>query len=206
MMSCLQSRQAGTGISLISPRKVIKRYLPLLFVVAALSGCKNLGGTPIVGDPDLVYEVEAEWSPLKWIRQRPDMVSKFGASESVIATVARSAYVANLQEWLNDHPPGSATYRGKMAHEQVHSSRQGVLGAFLWIARYSYDLKFMWREEAAGWYAEIQELRRLGQVINVIGMALTISKYRNLVGRMISFDDAKKWIEAVLRGEWEPED
>jgi len=145
----------------------------------------------------------AEWRPLEEVRERPRVVRNAG-SDTAITTVGRNCYVKDLDEWLGRVVPGSAKYKALMRHELEHSRRQLDMGTFLWIARYSYDKEFALLEEQIGYYYEITERRRLGNPINIDGTALVLSKYKNLAGRLIKFEDARNWIREVLAGRWTP--
>lgn len=174
------------------------RNVLLILVLITLSGCmmgdKKEDGTPAV------RRVEAEYTPLKWIRERPDVL----LSSTAITTVGENAYVVDLGEWLERHPPGSPTYVAKLAHEQVHSIRQHKKGTFLWVSKYLWDTDFMWEEEQRGWYVEITQLRKRGKRVSPEGVAAALKGYKNISGRMVSYEEALKWVKDVLAGRWTP--
>jgi hypothetical protein len=170
--------------------------LPLLF----LGGCMSNNKAMPEVEP---YKLDREWRPLKTVRERPTLLTN-AASKTVSTTVGKHIYVHTLSEWLLRYVPGSAKFRALLRHEQEHSRRQLKMGTFLWIAKYSYDRKFALLEEQIGYYYEITERRRLGNPINIDGVALGLSKYQNLAGRLISFTEAKQWILDVLAGRWTP--
>jgi len=166
--------------------------LLLLVAVFLLAGCKTGG---------LTYEVEEVYRPLEKIRERVDLPS---VSDTAMTTVGTTAYVVDLEWWLDRYPPGQPRYESIMRHEQVHSRRQIDRGVYLWVARYSYDREFAWAEEQLGWYEELKTLQRYGLPINVESVALILSGYRNLSGRLVSFADARNWVLSVLDGSWTP--
>jgi hypothetical protein len=158
---------------------------PLLFVI----GCSTTE-----------YNVESDYRPLKQIRERPE----FLAPDTTITTVGDTIYVANLKNWLADNEPGSLVYRSKLKHEQVHSIRQSDKGLAEWLAKYMTDTSFMWAEEQRGWYEEIMTIRTAGLNVNPAEIAVILKGYKNLVGKMVSFDDALVWVQAVISGSWKP--
>lgn len=174
-----------------------------LVSLVVLSGC-YLVSPPTDDNGNVVAHVlEEKWRPLEDVRERPPAVQNFGSDTST-TTVGRHCYVKNLQEWLTRYVPGSAKYQALLRHEQEHSKRQLAYGLYLWLARYSYDREFALEEEKIGYYWEITERRRLGYPVNIDGVALALSKYKNLSGSLISFTDARQWILDVLAGNWKP--
>lgn len=181
----------------------MRKLLLLVLLLPLSTGCAMLG-SPKDADGNLIaHQLEAEWRPLEDIRERPHLVRNLG-SDTSITTVGRHCYVRDLEDYLRRKPPGSAKYKAQLRHEQEHSIRQLDYGTFLWVARYSYDRKFALIEEQIGYYYEITERRRLGRPMNVDATALVLSKYKNLAGSLISFEDARSWILDVLAGRWSP--
>lgn len=176
----------------------------LAFVLLTLlAGCQYVG--PVL-DKDgfiLAHQLDEEWRPLEDVRERPRLVRDLG-SDTATTTVGRHAYVRDLDEWIDRVVPGSPKYRALLRHEQEHSRRQLAYGLYLWIARYSYDKKFALLEEQIGWYYEITERRRLGSPMNPDITAAVLSRYENLAGRLISFEEARVWVLDVLAGRWTP--
>lgn len=177
------------------------RKLLVLVLLLGLGGCKSMDKTDD-GRP-VVHPLDAVWRPLVDVRERPSIVRNVG-SDTATTTVGRHCYVRDLEEWLTRVVPGSPKYLALMRHEQEHSRRQLDYGLFLWIARYSYDREFALLEEQIGYYYEITERRRLGNPMNVDVTAVVLSRYENLAGRLISFEDARAWILSVLNGTWSP--
>jgi len=181
----------------------MRKLLLLVLLVPLSSGCALLG-SPKDNDGNVIaHPLDAVWRPLEDVRERPNIVRDVG-SDTATTTVGRHCYVRDLDEWLARVVPGSAKYQALMRHEQEHSRRQLDMGLYLWIARYSYDRKFALLEEQIGYYWEITERRRLGNPINIQGTALVFSKYKNLAGSLISFEEARVWILEVLAGRWTP--
>lgn len=179
------------------------RKLLALVLLLPLAGCQMLG-SPKDGDGITIsHQLAMEWRPLKDIRERPWIVEDLG-TDTAITTVGTHCYVKDLEEWLERVVPGTAKFKALMRHEQEHSRRQLDMGTFLWVARYSYDREFALLEEQIGYYYEITERRRLGNPINIDGTAVVLSRYRNLVGSLITAGNAKKWILDVLAGRWLP--
>lgn len=145
--------------------------------------------------------LDARWAPLEAIVERAALP---GVSNTAATTIGTKVYVVDLQRWLKRHPQNSPLFEGVMLHEQVHSRRQLAAGVDPWIARYVRDTAFMWAEEQLGWYAELQLLKSRGLAINVKGVAKSLSNYSNLAGDMVTYDEALKWVEAVLAGRWKP--
>ncbi len=172
----------------------------LLVFVLALTGCQT-------------YDLGPEWSPLNQIVERPSLPF---AGDGASSTVGTKVYVVDLDGWLKDFPPGSVEFEAILQHEQVHARRQfryqglpGELAKTAWIARFVSDRKFMWEEERLGWFMEITHRQINGRWPSGwtvrIAKALS-SRYKTITGKpMVSFDEAKAWIEDVLAGKWKPE-
>lgn len=154
----------------------------------------------VIGCSSAEYDIEATYLPLKQIRERPD----FLASDTVITTIGDTIYVADLDKWLSKYEPGSALFRSKLNHEQIHAVRQFDKGLTEWLAKYMTDTSFMWAEEQYGWYKEIITLRDSGFVVNPAAIAVVLKGYKNFVGKMVSYDQALEWVQAVLSGNWTP--
>lgn len=176
------------------------RKLLALVLLLGLVGCKGMDKKD---DALVVHPLDEVWRPLETVRERPRIVRDVG-SDTATTTVGRHCYVRDLTEWLARVVPGSPKYLALMRHEQEHSRRQFDYGVFLWIARYSYDKAFALLEEKIGYYYEITERQRLGSPMNVDATAIVLSRYENLAGRLISFQDARAWIYEVLTGQWTP--
>jgi len=176
------------------------RNLLVIVLLTLSSGCASMMDSGTGRD---AHPLAAEWRPLESVRERPRVVRDLG-TDTAITTIGRHCYVKDLDEWLGRVVPGSAKYKALMRHEQEHSKRQLDMGLYLWIARYSYDREFALLEEQIGYYYEITERRRLGNPVNIDGTAVVFSRYKNLAGKLITFDEAKAWILDVLAGRWTP--
>lgn len=144
--------------------------------------------------------LEEEWRPLERIRERPDML----APETRATTIGRTLYVADIKDWISEHPVGSPEWKAVLRHEQEHARRQLKTGVLKWIAKYIWDRKFMWEEEKQGWYHQLRVLRQYGQRIIPEAVAANLESYKNLTGRMISYADALAWVKEVLANRWKP--
>ena len=142
------------------------------------------------------HDLEEEWAPLMLLAERPDMLG----GENQITAVGNRVYVESIEKWLLKNPPESGSYRAKLRHEQEHAKRQFELGVLLWVAKYGYDKAFMWAEEQLGWYYEIKGMpwRRSEEI------ALILKGFKNLMGRMVSYDGALAWVKQVKAGAWTP--
>jgi hypothetical protein len=147
-----------------------------------------------------VHDVEDVYHPLKRIKQSPLRPGSW------ITTIGTTARVGNLEDWLKKHPPGSPIYHAILMHEREHTVRQLAYGLQDWLGRYLTEIDFMWDEESRGWYIQIQQYRQRGLQPYPEGIAKLLSSYRNFAGRMISYEDALKWVQDVLAGRWHPED
>lgn len=181
----------------------MRKLYAFVLVLPLLAGCKYVGPTTDDAGNVIAHQLDEQWRPLEDVRERPLAVRDFG-SDTATTTVGRHCYVKSLTEWLSRVVPGSPKYLALLRHEQEHSKRQFAYGVFLWIARYSYDKSFALLEEKIGYYYEITERRRLGNPMNVDATAIVLSRYENLAGRLISFQDARTWILDVLAGRWTP--
>lgn len=144
--------------------------------------------------------LDPKWEPLEEIRERPDMLG----NESMATTIGHTLYVEDLDKWLLLRPVGSGRFNAILLHEQLHAVRQLDTGVTAWVARYATDTDFMWEEEQRGWYLQLKELQRRGLQVDVGGTARTLHNYRNLIGRMVHYEDAAQWVNDVLAGRWTP--
>jgi len=172
----------------------MKRLL-LLLTLTLCAGCNSLGNS--LGNS---LAIPLEFRPLERIQERPNVV----VSDSAITTIGKTVYVANLRKFNVSHPFMGPRYQSLMLHERQHSIRQDNRGVVSWTARYLTETEFMYKEEQIGWYYEIITLRRLGQQVSPVGVAMALSNYKNLRGRMVSFAEALTWVRAVLNGTWTP--
>lgn len=159
----------------------------LLVILLLLSGCKSS-----------TYDLPEEYRPLERIKQSALRSGEF------ITTIGDTVYVNDLGNWLQDNPVDSPAFKASLRHEQEHSRRQFAYGTTEWVAKYVTDTSFMWEEESIGWYYEITELIRYGEHVSPENVASVLTSYSNLAGRMISYDAALAWVNAVLRGQWKP--
>lgn len=124
-------------------------------------------------------------------------------SKTSISTLGDACYTPDLARWLQAHPPGGPLYEAVLRHEQLHAQRQAG-GVDPWLDRYLKDTRFMWEEEQLGWYEQLRFLKERGLRLDAQAVARNLSKYSNLSGSMISYDQALKWTEDVLAGRWRP--
>lgn len=178
------------------------KRLTLVFVLVALSGCGSLLRAPLRDGQEASLTLDDRWRPLEEIVERPRVFQDLGSS-SVITTIGRYCYVRDLDEWVRAHPAG-ISFDSILRHEQEHARRQISTGTWLWVAHYAYDKDFAWDEEKIGYYYQITMLKNAGQSVNVDGIALALSKYKNLAGQIVNFEDARAWIVEVLAGRWTP--
>jgi hypothetical protein len=147
-------------------------------------------------------DLEPELKPLE--RLRESKVVAAGLGDSGIRTIGETAYVADIGKFKDKNP--EPLFTGTLLHERVHTIRQKKAGLMKWLAKYVSDPKFMWAEEAEGWYVFITYLRSKGKGINVDQTAKILSGYKTGLGkRMVSFADAKAWVQSVLNGTWTPD-
>lgn len=117
-----------------------------------------------------------------------------------MTTVGGYVFVSDLGRYED---LGDPVVRAVLLHERVHAIRQGRFPP-VWIARYLTSREFALEEEKRGWFEQIQELRRQGQTVNAEWVAKTLSGYRHLAGELVSYEDALRWVQDVLRGAWRP--
>lgn len=170
----------------------------LLLVLTLLAGCTVLDG----GGEEL--NLDPKWRPLKSIKERGDALDLIIKSDTAITTIGKHCYVKDLNEWLGRNPVNSRFFDAIMRHEQEHSIRQLDYGLNTWLTRYSYDKEFALIEEQIGWYYQIKHLQRTGGAPPPTAIAATLSSYKNLSGRLISFEDALQWARDVISGRWAP--
>lgn len=153
----------------------------------------------VVGCSGREHKLGDTYRPLDRIAERPDV----GVAATAATTIGDTVYVVDLKGWLGANPPGSLAFHATMLHEQEHARRQAKAGLVKWLASYVTNADFMWAEEQRGWYLELRALRGGGANILVDVVAASLADYKTLTGaRMVSFGEAKTWVEAVLRSQW----
>jgi len=147
-------------------------------------------------------DLAPEFKPLE--RLRPSKVVTVGLGDSGVRTIGETAYVGDIDKFMARHP--EPLFTATMMHERVHTIRQKDEGLLKWLAKYGSDVKYMWKEEQEGWYVFITYLRSKGKPINVDQAAKVLHGYKSPLGkRMVSFADAKAWVQSVLNGTWTPD-
>jgi len=144
--------------------------------------------------------LDEKWLPLEEMVERPTT----NGSSGITTTIGRKIYRANIDAYLEKNPPGSARFDSLLYHEQIHSKRQLKMGLATWLAKYGTDIEFMLKEEQLGYYAALHNLRRRGMSRSAESIALSMSKYKNLVGSMVSYEDALAWARDMISGRWKP--
>jgi hypothetical protein len=141
------------------------------------------------------YALGPEWAPLEEIAELDLPL----VPDSAITTIGKRCLVADLDEFLGDHPPGSADFDAIMLHEQAHAVRQRERGLTAWLAAYLADRDFAWAEEQVGWAIELQHLRARGALTNPPEYyASILARYRNARGQLVSYEAALEWVRFVL--------
>ncbi len=160
-----------------------------------------LAALPISGCVPTSYALPPEWAPLTEIVERPGFLLDSGAT----TTLGTHILVADLHAWQRRYPVGSAERDALLRHEREHAVRQQARGLGPWLRLYLNDRDFMWAEEQRGWYLELRRLQAAGRPVFPAEIALRLTRYRNLAGRMVSFPVALAWVQDVLAGRWTPE-
>ena len=154
----------------------------------------------LVGCSRDVLRLEPEWAPLVEVVERPGLV----LTDETTTTLGTRLYVADLDAWERRHPAGSVERAALLLHEQEHARRQLATGLGRWLGRYLNDREFMWAEEQRSYALQLRHLVRNGRPVNATAVAATLHDYRNLEGRMVGFQDALRFVQAVLSGTWAP--
>lgn len=173
----------------------IRLILPVCLVVC---GCLSSGEKELALDED--------YRPLKAVKERGTALDVVIHSDSAITTIGEYSYVESIDKFIQRRPPGSITFRAIMLHEREHAVRQLEHGTFWWVTRYSYDRDFALNEEKRGYYYEIKTLINNGVNVSPEGVAQQLSSYKNVAGRLVSFEDALVWARNVINGTWTPND
>jgi hypothetical protein len=146
------------------------------------------------------HPIPTHFSPLE------DIVERTIGSDDFVTTFHNDVYVDNIESFLERKPEGSPQYNATMIHERIHSIRMGNIFSTLWFSLvYLFDTDFMWEEEQIGWYFQLKYMQKKGILKPVEATAAVLSKYENLVGNMVSYNDALAWVRDVLAGRWEPD-
>jgi hypothetical protein len=138
--------------------------------------------------------------PLEELVNRP---FNMGAS---ITTIHNSVWINDIDEYLRLKPEGSPLYTADMIHERIHSIRMGGwFSTIAFIAKYIFSSDFMWEEERICWYYELVYLKSKGIIKPYTYTASFLTKgYTNILGSMINYEDALKWVKDVYDGNWKP--
>lgn len=166
----------------------MKYIISLLFL---LVGCNS-------------FDLDERWLPLKEIVERPS--DPLEIYDGFSTTIGSKVYRSNLDDFIKANPPNTIGFDMLMYHEQVHSKRQFKMGLYKWLASYLYDKKFMWYEEQLGYYTSFGYLRTFGFKPNKEATAMSLSKYRNLTGAMVTYEEALEWLNSVFSGGWKPKE
>jgi len=148
------------------------------------------------------FDLDEKWRPLEQMVERPHV----GGMDEITTTVGTRIYREDIFGFLAENPPGSPSFDALLYHEQVHSKRQLRMGLTKWLAKYGSDTAFMWSEEQLGYYAGIMETLRRGGYVHPEHRAASLASYVSPVGKMVSYEDALRWINDVLSGAWKPDE
>lgn len=156
---------------------------------------------PLMNGCAATHDLSKEYDPLTTVSERPWYASWIGGSESLITTVGDTAYVKDLDVWLEARPVDSPRYRNVLMHERVHSYRQSQRVLAGWLKDYLTNPEFQWYEEQLGWFVQIRLNMRTGVRMNSQGIAKILSGYKP---KMVEYEDALKWVRDVMSGRWQP--
>lgn len=146
------------------------------------------------------HSIPSHFSPLDEIIERP-----FGG-DGFVTTFHNDVWVNDIDDFLKRKPVGSPEFNATMIHERVHSIRMGNPITTLWfVAVYVFDRDFMWEEESIGWYFQLQYMKKKGILSPPEVIAVVLTRYENLIGKMISYNDALQWVRDVLTDKWKPD-
>lgn len=166
----------------------------VLIALLLLAGCQT-------------YSLDSKWEPLTELVERPSLPF---VGDDTLTTRGSHVYLTDLDGFLRDIPPDSDQFAALMLHEQLHAQRQfrykglpGELALYSWIGRYLTDAKFRWQEESLAWELEIRHYVKTGLwqgEASVESVARTLSGGYVINGEpMVSYQDAKLWVESVTR-------
>lgn len=163
------------------------RNLLVLFVLLISPGC--FGNS---------VKLDIQWSPLTSITEDSLKI----IPTHTITTIGNNCYIRNLKDFYLDYPLGSVKYNAVLTHEREHAVREHAysLGVDAWLTKYMLDRNFRWDEEKAGWKLEILYLQSHGEFVDAKAMAADLNSNYRFGGRMVSYDEAYKWILDVLAG------
>ncbi len=158
----------------------------LALTLLTLTGCKSA-------------KIPSNFEPLTELKERT-----FGDG-TFVTTFHTSVWTNDIDSFLKRAPIGSHAFNAVMLHERIHSIRMGnFITTCLFGLRYAFDTEFMWEEERIGWYFELKYRQKHGILRPAEHTAITLAKYKNGMGRMISYDAALKWVYSVLTNNWKP--
>ena len=176
------------------------RNLVLLAIISLFSA----GCTTIDNKDGSVLLLPETYRPLEQIKERGLLMGLVITGDNTTTTIGNTAYVEDLEKWLEQRPVGGLLFRAVMRHEQEHSKRQFDYGVKAWLARYVTDKAFAWKEEQIGWYYSLTILKQGGALINVDGVARALAGYTITTGSIVDEDTARQWVLDVLAGRWTP--
>lgn len=157
-------------------------------------------GVTLLASGCTTHPIPPHFEPLEELVERP-----FGGN-SFVTTFHNDVWVNDIEDFLKRKPEGSLSYNATLIHERIHSIRMGNPFSSLWFGLvYLFDRDFMLEEEQIGWYFQLQYMKQKGILKPVEHTAAVLAKYDNLIGKMISYEDALKWVKDVLAGRWKPD-
>jgi hypothetical protein len=160
----------------------------------------------IVPDYPDGYTLDKRWRPLRRVQEG------FFSGKAMM-TIDDTLYVSDLNYvlTLQNTEQGRIELVGILMHEQLHSIRQQDDSD--WFINYAADSDFRWKEEKIGWKAQLEYWRKNGLTYVPEQIAMTLNEEYGpmellgiqIVGRMVSYNEALSWLQSLERTPVEPE-
>lgn len=137
-------------------------------------------------------KLDKKWLPLTHVCQRIYKTNSLWAFSPYV-------FVDDIKAWKDQE---KIHREADLVHERVHAIRQDEVGIFMYMLHYKTNPKFRLQEEKLAYYIGMRHYMRHGHPVDTAYYANALSS--DTYEGMISYDEAKKWVEDVVSGAYNP--